>query len=262
MTATKCLPNATPTLQTMQKLAKILQKKRDQRGNIDFAGREVYFVYDGAGRVVDVKPYEHTFAHQLIEEFMIVANESVADYATELGLPFVYRVHDKPDEEKLETLMALMKGVGIDVKHSREICSSVLQDALAKAEQTPYFNLINDVMLRTMQKAKYSTVNSGHFGLASRRYCHFTSPIRRYPDLTMHRILKTAMVGKMTEKALRDCNIKLPYQVPESRYFCMGDHRSTSVDSRNTAVGCVAEEQIVGKIVFRVWPLMKFGTPD
>lgn len=192
-----------PTLQTMQKLAKILQKKRDQRGNIDFAGREVYFVYDGDGRVVDVKPYEHTFAHQLIEEFMIVANESVADYATELGLPFVYRVHDKPDEEKLETLMALMKGVGIDVKHSREICSSVLQDALAKAEQTPYFNLINDVMLRTMQKAKYSTVNSGHFGLASRRYCHFTSPIRRYPDLTIHRILKTAIVGKMTGKALR-----------------------------------------------------------
>ena len=83
------------------------------------------------------------------------------------------------------------------------MCSSVLQDALRQAENTPYFNLINDVMLRTMQKAKYSTVNNGHFGLASRRYCHFTSPIRRYPDLVVHRILKTAISGKMTEKALR-----------------------------------------------------------
>lgn len=192
-----------PTLETMQRLAKILYNKRNQRGNIDFATREVYFVYDEQGRVVDVKPYEHTFAHQLIEEFMIAANESVADYAAELGLPFVYRVHDKPDEEKLDVLMTLMKGVGIDVKRTQEVCSSVLQDALAKAAQTPYFNLINDVMLRTMQKAKYSTVNSGHFGLASRRYCHFTSPIRRYPDLVVHRILKTAAQGKMTDKALR-----------------------------------------------------------
>ena len=192
-----------PDLLTMQKLAKILQKRRDMRGNIDFQGREVYFVYDKNNNVVDVKPYVHTFAHQLIEEFMIVANESVADYATECGLPFVYRVHDKPDEEKLDTLMALMKGVGIEVKRKQEVCSSVLQDALDKAKSTPYFDLINDVMLRTMQKAKYSTVNSGHFGLASRRYCQFTSPIRRYPDLTIHRILKTAVYGKMTEKALR-----------------------------------------------------------
>lgn len=192
-----------PDLRTMQSLAKILAKKRDLRGNIDFATKEVYFVYDDHGFVVDVKPYEHTFAHQLIEEFMIAANESVADYATELGLPFVYRVHDKPDEEKMNTLLALMGGVGITVKHSKEMCSSVLQDALRQAENTPYFNLINDVMLRTMQKAKYSTVNSGHFGLASRRYCHFTSPIRRYPDLIVHRILKTAIAGKMTEKALR-----------------------------------------------------------
>ena len=99
--------------------------------------------------------------------------------------------------------MKLLEGVGIKVKRSQEIHNSVLQDALMQAEKTPYFNLVNDVMLRTMQKAKYSDVNTGHFGLASRCYCHFTSPIRRYPDLVVHRILKTAVSGKMTEKALR-----------------------------------------------------------
>ena len=98
--------------------------------------------------------------------------------------------------------MDLMSGVGIKVKHSQQIHNSVLQDALLQAKQTPYFALINDVMLRTMQKAKYTTTNIGHFGLASRCYCHFTSPIRRYPDLVVHRILKTAVSGKMTEKAV------------------------------------------------------------
>lgn len=186
----------------MKTLAEILQNKRNKRGNIDFQTKEVYFVHDEQGNVVDVVPYQRTFAHQLIEEFMIIANESVASYAENCDYPFVYRVHDKPDEEKFANLVALMKGVGINVRHSRQLHSSVLQDALAQAEKTPYFNLINDVMLRTMQKAKYSTVNSGHFGLASNCYCHFTSPIRRYPDLVVHRILKTAVQGKMTDKAL------------------------------------------------------------
>ncbi len=192
-----------PMLLVMKELAEILQNQRNLRGNIDFAGKEVYFIYDDNGEVIDVKPYQHTFAHQLIEEFMIVANESVADYAANFELPFVYRVHENPDEEKIETLLALMKGVGIRLKPTQNITSSYLQEALSQAQNTPYFNLINDVMLRTMQKAKYSTVNIGHFGLASKRYCHFTSPIRRYPDLVVHRILKTSVFGKMTEKALR-----------------------------------------------------------
>lgn len=134
---------------------------------------------------------------------MIAANETVAEYAETCAYPFIYRVHDKPDEEKLEVLIALMKGLGINVKHSQQIHNSILQDALLQAKNTPYFNLVNDVMLRTMQKAKYSDVNTGHFGLASKCYCHFTSPIRRYPDLVVHRILTTAILGKMTEKALR-----------------------------------------------------------
>ncbi len=189
-------------LDNVKALAKVLQARRRLRGNIDFATREVDFVYDDNGNVTDVVPIVPTFANAVIEEFMIAANESVAEFATELGLPFVYRVHDKPQAEKLQSLFALMDGVGIKVKRTQEVCSSVLQDALMQAEQTPYFELINGAMLRSMQKAVYSTVNTGHFGLASRCYCHFTSPIRRYPDLVVHRIIKTALCGKMTEKAL------------------------------------------------------------
>lgn len=186
----------------MKRLAEILQNKRDKRGNIDFATKEVTFVHNEDGDVVDVVPVDNGFSHQLIEEFMIVANETVAEYAEACCYPFLYRVHEKPDEEKLAVLIALMKGLGINVKHSQQIHNSILQDALAQAKNTPYFNLVNDVMLRTMQKAKYSDTNTGHFGLASKCYCHFTSPIRRYPDLIVHRILTTAILGKMTEKAI------------------------------------------------------------
>ena len=187
----------------MKRLAEILQNKRNKRGNIEFASKEVTFVHDDEGNVIDVVLADNSFSHQLIEEFMIVANECVAEYAESCSYPFVYRVHAKPDEEKLALLLKLLEGIGIKVKRCQEIHNSVLQDALLQAEKTPYFNLVNDVMLRTMQKAKYSDVNTGHFGLASRCYCHFTSPIRRYPDLVVHRILKTAIEGKMTEKALR-----------------------------------------------------------
>ena len=187
---------------TMKRLAEILQNKRNKRGNIEFASKEVGFVHDEQGKVTDVVLRENSFSHQLIEEFMIVANETVAEYAETCDYPFVYRVHDKPDGEKLSVLYALMKGLGISVKQSKEVHNSILQDALSQAEQTPYFHLVNDVMLRAMQKAKYSDVNTGHFGLASRCYCHFTSPIRRYPDLVVHRILKTAVSGKMTDKAV------------------------------------------------------------
>ncbi|MBQ2711217.1 MAG: ribonuclease R [Clostridia bacterium] len=191
-----------PELFAMQKLAKILQQKRKKRGNIDFATKEVTFVHDEQGNVVDVVPVTAQFSNQIIEEFMILANETVAEFAENCTYPLVYRIHEKPDEQKLAVLYALLKGVGIAVKMPKVVHNSVFQSALEQAKQTQYFNLINDVMLRTMQKAKYSEVNSGHFGLASRCYCHFTSPIRRYPDLVVHRIVKTAILGKMTEKAI------------------------------------------------------------
>ena len=193
--------DVTRDLDEMKALAEILAAKRDSRGNVDFETKEVQFVFDG-GKVTDVMPYKRDFSHRLIEEFMILANETVAEYASACGLPMVYRVHEKPDAEKLRVLQSIMAGVGIEFKQSKQIHGTILRDALNKARQTPYFYLINDVMLRTMQKAKYSDTNVGHFGLASNCYCHFTSPIRRYADLVVHRIIKTAICGKMTEKAL------------------------------------------------------------
>ncbi len=189
-------------IEAMARLTRILETKRERRGNIDFVTEEPLFVHDEHGEVVDIRLAEHSFAHKIIEEFMIAANESVAQYATDCGYPCMYRVHAKPDGEKLKALYALMRGLGLDVKRTRESHNSVLQKGLSLAKDTPYFRLVNDVMLRTMQKAKYSDVNTGHFGLAAECYCHFTSPIRRYPDLTVHRIIKTAIAGKMTDKAI------------------------------------------------------------
>ncbi len=191
-----------PDLFSMQKLAKILQQKRQKRGNIDFVSKEVVFEHDDQGNVTNVIPTTVQFSNQIIEEFMILANETVAEFAENCCYPLVYRTHEKPDEQKVNILYSLLKGVGIAVKMPKVVHNSVFQCALEQAKQTQYFNLINDVMLRTMQKAKYSEVNTGHFGLASRCYCHFTSPIRRYPDLVVHRIVKTALAGKMTEKAV------------------------------------------------------------
>ncbi|MEG2014241.1 MAG: ribonuclease R, partial [Clostridia bacterium] len=195
-------------IDTMDALAKVLENKRNKRGNIDFQKSEVKFVMDEKGDVVDILPYERNSAHKLIEEFMIIANETVAQYVYNLSLPFVYRVHEKPDSEKMDILMELLKGLGIAVKEKADkIHSSTLQSALREAENTPYFDLVNKVMLRTMQKAKYSPINIGHFGLSSECYCHFTSPIRRYPDLIVHRILSAVLFGKMEEQACKHFDI-------------------------------------------------------
>ncbi|MBR2974202.1 MAG: RNB domain-containing ribonuclease, partial [Clostridia bacterium] len=198
---TTCDKQLRDMLQACKELAKILIDKRQKRGNINFVSKEVSFVMKD-GKVVDVVPRTTLFSHQIIEEFMIVANETVAQYASDCGVPFVYRVHDKPDSEKVAVLIALLKGLGITIKETQDLHATSLSKALNQAQDTPYFNLINDVMLRTMQKAKYSDVNTGHFGLASACYCHFTSPIRRYADLVVHRVLKTLISGKMTQKAL------------------------------------------------------------
>lgn len=199
--AESCDSNLATTLQACKALAQILIDKRQRRGNINFQSKEVSFVMKD-GKVVDVVPRTTLFAHQIIEEFMILANETVAEYASSCGVPFVYRVHDKPDGEKVAVLLALLKGLGITVKETQDLHATSLAKALNEAKDTPYFNLINDVMLRTMQKAKYSESNTGHFGLASNCYCHFTSPIRRYADLVVHRVLTTLIQGKMTQKAL------------------------------------------------------------
>lgn len=196
----------TPDILLMKQLAEILIEKRRKRGCIDFETKEVKFVLDENGKAVDILPYQRTISHKMIEEFMILANETVAECAFHAGLPFVYRVHDKPDPDKLGDLNAFLNGFGLSFHESPEnIHSMTLQKVMTKAEDTPYSHIVAKVMLRSMQKARYSSVNSGHFGLASECYCHFTSPIRRYPDLVVHRMLKLMLKGELSADVAKKC---------------------------------------------------------
>ena len=146
---------------------------------------------------------ERRAANRLIEEFMLVANETVAEHFFWLNYPFVYRIHEKPDPEKIMDLKTYLMNFGIKLKGSADnIYPKTLADIIADIEDKPYESVVNRVMLRTMKKARYSTECEGHFGLAFRYYCHFTSPIRRYPDLIIHRIIKESITGRMTEEKL------------------------------------------------------------
>lgn len=188
-------------IKIMARLAQKLIDRRNVAGNIDFDSNEVGFeIIDDD--VTAVVPKKRLFAHRIIEQFMISANETVAQFVFNCGYPMVYRIHEKPDGEKLAVLIQLLKALGINIQETQNIHASSLQKALEQARQTPYGNMISDVMLRTMQKARYSVVNAGHFGLSSRCYCHFTSPIRRYPDLVVHRVVKSILCNKMTDKAV------------------------------------------------------------
>ncbi len=187
-------------------LADILIAKRDKRGSIDLDVKEAKIEVSKKGEI-SVEEFDRTKAHRLIEEFMICANETVAEYAYYLGLPFIYRIHEKPVEDKIERLMEFLRGLGINRKwHADNIYPKDFQALLEELrEDSPLFPLVNRVMLRSMQKAKYSPENAGHFGLASKCYSHFTSPIRRYPDLAIHRVLKAFLAGETeTEERFSD----------------------------------------------------------
>ncbi len=180
-------------------LKEILSKKREGRGNIDLTVKESHITVTN-GKIL-VEPRSSIDAYKIIEEFMIVANETVAEYVYYMDLPFVYRVHEKPSEEKLLGFIGFLNALGINVKWSVDNCHPKdFQTVLNKLKESPVFSVVNKVMLRSMQKAKYSPENLGHFGLSSKCYCHFTSPIRRYPDLVVHSVLKAILKGKDVEK--------------------------------------------------------------
>ncbi len=188
-------PEQTKSIELMNELANILIVKRDENGSIDLDVKESSIFVDKNGNVT-VEATKRNKAHRIIEEFMILANVTVAEYAFFLESPFIYRIHEKPSEERLENFYAFLNGLGISAKRRKdEIFSKDFQSILKTAENTPAFTLINRVMLRSMQKAKYSPIDKGHFGLSLSHYCHFTSPIRRYPDLVVHRILKDILNG-------------------------------------------------------------------
>jgi len=174
----------------MRDLAKILKKKRDTIGSINFETDEAYIVLDEKGKAKDIILRDRGISEKIIEEFMLKANQVVAEHVYWLNLPFIYRVHDKPTAEKLHRLLKMSSALGYKVKGKTEITNLELQKLLANVKDTPAEKGINLLMLRSMQKAIYSEQNLGHYGLAFEYYTHFTSPIRRYPDLIVHRLLR------------------------------------------------------------------------
>ena len=193
-----------PMFELMEELASILRAKRKQRGSIDFDFPETKMVLDSEGRPIDIKPYDRNVATKIIEDFMLLANETVAEDYFWQELPFVYRTHDIPDEDKIKKLATFIHNFGHSMHiANKEVRPKEIQKLLAKVEGTSEEMLISRLALRSMKQAKYTPENTGHFGLAASYYCHFTSPIRRYPDLQIHRIIKDNLRGRMNEEKVK-----------------------------------------------------------
>ena len=200
-----------PMFERMRDLAAILRKKRMKRGSIDFDFPETKIILDAQGRPVEIKPYERNVATKIIEDFMLLANETVAQDYFWQELPFVYRTHENPDTEKIHKLATFINNFGYSIHIGQdEVHPKELQKLLLRIDGTPEEALISRLTLRSMKQAKYSTVNTGHFGLATSYYCHFTSPIRRYPDLQIHRIIKDNLRGRMNAKRIEHYEKILP----------------------------------------------------
>ena len=187
------------TVELFAELTKILQAKREKQGSVTLDVKEAKILLDENGDI-RIPDYERPFSYQIIEAFMVLANETVAEYMHSIEAPFIYRIHEKPNEEKAATFRAFAQGLGLNARfQADDVKPYDYQRILKTAEGLPVYPTLNRVMLRSMQKARYSPDNVGHFGLASKCYCHFTSPIRRYPDLCIHRIIKEILRGGYEE---------------------------------------------------------------
>ena len=188
-------------LETMEELALRLTAKRRRRGSIDFDLPEPEIVLDLQGRIESIARAERNLAHRIIEEFMLAANEAVAAYLEGRDMPCLYRIHEPPDPARLHDFRDFIKAFGFTLRMKGDSVEPVeLQRLLASAEGRPEEKMVNELLLRCMKQARYSAENMGHFGLASPCYLHFTSPIRRYPDLAVHRILKGALSGSLRQR--------------------------------------------------------------
>jgi len=201
----------------MAALADILRIQRTARGSLHFESNEPVITLDDAGRAKDVRLLERGESERIIEEFMLIANQTVAAQVDWMELPFIYRVHEAPKEEKLGKLLTMANALGFRVKGNKEITHQELQKLLKKVEDTASEKGINTMMLRSMQKAVYSEHNLGHFGLAFTHYTHFTSPIRRYPDLMVHRLLREYIInGNMSGDTVSHYRERMPSVAKES----------------------------------------------
>lgn len=189
-----------PMFRRMEELSALLRAQRKKRGSIDFDFPESKILLDEQGRPTEIKPYDRNVATKIIEDFMLLANETVAQDFYWQELPFVYRTHENPDPEKIQQLALFINNFGYAIKNNRdEIHPKEIQKLLARIEGAPEEAMISRLTLRSMKRAQYTVECSGHFGLAAKYYCHFTSPIRRYPDLQIHRIIKDALRGRMNQ---------------------------------------------------------------
>lgn len=220
--------DVSPMLLEMEELAVLLRKKRRKRGSIDFDIPESEIVLDKKGKPVEIKPYERNEATKLIEEFMLIANETVAEHFYWNESPFIYRIHEKPDPEKIKKLVRFIRNFGYalkgrgDTAHPKE-----LQKLLDQIDGRPEEMMISRMTLRSMQRAEYRPECLGHFGLACNFYCHFTSPIRRYPDLTVHRIIKEWLHGRMNERRSNRYQAVLPEIAKQS---CKTERRADEAE--------------------------------
>lgn len=189
-----------PMLKMMNSLADVLKKRRVAEGSVEFETHESKITLDKDGKPISVERYPITISNGIIEEFMLMCNVTVAKHLTKLGIPCVYRVHEKPDLLKVQRLGEILPLLGVDFTFSYDVRSKDFQDVLKTVEEDEKAEVINYLLLRSMAKAKYSEANLGHFGLGFDCYCHFTSPIRRYPDVVVHRILKESLKGELSEK--------------------------------------------------------------
>lgn len=218
-----------PMFRLMHKLRDILLKKRLKRGAIQFDFPEAKIILDEKGKPVSIVPYERNVATSIIEEFMLAANETVAEQFFWLELPFMYRSHEEPDGEKLERLSDFLALMGFYLKGS-SAHPKAFQKLLNKTKNTPQDMIINKAVLRSLKQARYTAENQGHFGLAAKYYCHFTSPIRRYPDLQIHRIIKLYLHSQLTPKKIS----ALTEKMPEAARHCSVRERVADEAERET----------------------------
>lgn len=240
-------------LGVMDQLCSILIKKREKRGSVNFDTQESKIVLDEAGNVLDVRPYERLYSMRIIEEFMLICNETVAESCFWQEIPFIYRNHEAPDDEKIKKLNMFLSKLGYRIKGRGETHPKAIAQLLAKASGTMEEHIISRIVLRSMKQARYMAENTGHFGLAAKYYCHFTSPIRRYPDLEIHRIIKFMLNGKLDSKNSERLNKILP----DIAKLCSMRERTADEAERDTdklkmaqfmedKIGCVYDGIISG----------------
>ena len=210
----------TESLTMMADLASILRRSKLRRGYLDFEIDEAKIIVDDNGKAIDVVLRNRGIGENLIEDFMIIANETVASHIFYMNLPFIYRIHGKPNEEKIQSFLSFVSVLGHKVHGKiKDINPKVVQGILGQLKEVKEFPILSKLLLRSMQKAVYDANNIGHFGLASEIYTHFTSPIRRYPDTTVHRLLRTYLFeNRMDAETIKYYETNLPYLAEHSSY--------------------------------------------